>query len=118
MKKKINEFKDNFFKKPVFLDNIHLYIGFSRSPLKVGSFSVPQKYKSSSSLIPSYLLKVIKFLGKISQFDFLVMTEKNIFAYKLFLSLNISDFNLFLRENCNPHLIKVTPSFPATPTKS
>ena len=30
-----------------------------------------------------------------SQFEFLVMTEKNVFAYKLFLSLNISDFNLF-----------------------
>ena len=29
-----------------------------------------------SSLIPSYLLKVTKFLGKISQFEFLVMTEK------------------------------------------
>ena len=27
-----------------------------------------------------------------SQFEFLVMTEKNIFAYKIFLSLNISDF--------------------------
>ena len=39
-----------------------------------------------------------KFLGKIFQFEFLVMTavQKNIFAYKLFLSLlNISDFNLF-----------------------
>ena len=42
----------------------------------------------------SYLLKVTKFLVKISQFEFLVMTEKNIFAYKLFLSLNISDFSL------------------------
>ena len=32
------------------------------------------------------------------------MTEKNIFSYKLFLSLNILDFNLFLCENCNsPH---------------
>ena len=30
------------------------------------------------------------------------MTEKNIFAYKHFLSLNISYFNLFLCENCNP----------------
>ena len=30
------------------------------------------------------------------------MTEKNIFAYKLFLSLNISDFNLILCENCTP----------------
>ena len=37
-----------------------------------------------SSLIPSYLLKVTKSLGKISQFELLVMTEKNIFAYKLF----------------------------------
>ena len=38
-----------------------------------------------------YLLKVTKFLGKISQFGFLVITKKNIYAYKLFLS-NISDF--------------------------
>ena len=30
------------------------------------------------------------------------MTEKNIFAYKPFLTLNISDFDLFLCENCNP----------------
>ena len=45
-----------------------------------------------SSLIPSYLLKVTKFLSKISWFEFFVMTEKNIFAYKLFVSLNISDF--------------------------
>ena len=49
------------------------------------------------------------------------MTEKNIFAYKLFLSLNISDFNLFLGENCDPPppliLKNVTPSFPATPSQ-
>ena len=45
--------------------------------------------------MPSYVLKVTKFLGKVSQFEFLVMTEKNIFAYKLFL-IN------FLCENCNP----------------
>ena len=49
-----------------------------------------------------YLLKLTKFVGKISQFEFLVMTEKNVFACKLLLSLNISDFNLFLCENCNP----------------
>ena len=30
------------------------------------------------------------------------MTEKNIFAHKLFLPLNIADFDLFLCENCNP----------------
>ena len=37
------------------------------------------------------------------------MTEKNIFTYKLFLSLNILDFNLFLFENCNPRLKKPPP---------
>ena len=30
------------------------------------------------------------------------MTEKNIFVYKLFLSLNISDFSLQLSKNYNP----------------
>ena len=61
----------------------------------------PENIKSFSSLKPSNVLKVIKFLGEISQFEFLIMTEKNIFAYKLaslfllFLSLNISYFNLF-----------------------
>ena len=43
------------------------------------------------------------------------MTEKNILAYKLFLSLNILDFNLFLCENCNPPLKKVIPLFPSNP---
>ena len=62
------------------------------SPLKVGFFSEPPKYESFSSLIPPYFLKVTKFLGKTSHFQVLVM---NIFAYKNFLSLNISDFNLF-----------------------
>ena len=76
----------------------------------------PQNIKRFSSLIPSYLLKVTKFLGEISQFEFLVMTEKNIFSYKLSLSLNISDLNLFC-ENCTlpPPPEKLTPSFPATP---
>ena len=39
--------------------------------------------------------KVTKFLFTICHFKFLVMTEKNIFVYKLFLSLNISDFSYF-----------------------
>ena len=43
------------------------------------------------------------------------MTEKNIFADKLFLSLTISDFNLFLSENCNHPLKIVTPFFPSNP---
>ena len=58
----------------------------------------------------AYLLKVTKFLGKISQFEFLVMTEKNIFVYKLFLPLNISDF-IFYVKIATP-LKKVTPLFP------
>ena len=37
--------------------------------------------------------KVTKFLVEISQFE-LIMTWKNIFAYQLFLSLNIADFSL------------------------
>ena len=58
-----------------------------------------------SSLIPSHLWKVTKFLFKICQFKFLVMTDKNIFVYKPFLSLNISDFSFsvyFLYKNCTP----------------
>ena len=36
-----------------------------------------------SFLTPSYIL-IIKFLVKVSQFEFFVMTEKNIFVYELF----------------------------------
>ena len=57
---------------------------------------------SFSSWIPSYLLKATKFLGKISQFEFLVMTEKSIFAYKFFLSLKISDFIFFVKSATPP----------------
>ena len=64
--------------------------------------------------MPSYLLEVTKSLGKISQFEFLVMTEKNIFAYKLFLSLNISDFNLFFMWQLQPPE-KSYPLFPSNP---
>ena len=45
--------------------------------------------------ILKFFIKVTKFLVKISHFEFSVMTEKNMFVYKLFLSLHISDFNLF-----------------------
>ena len=75
-----------------------LYIGFSWSPppLKVRFFSEPPKCYSFSSLTPSYFLKVTKLLIIISQFEFWVITEKNNFVYKLFLSLNISSgFSLF-----------------------
>ena len=97
-----------------FLSSPPSILVFREPSLKVGFFYKPPKYQSFSSLTPSYLLKVTKFLVEISQFEFLVMTEKNIFAYKLFLSLNISDFNLFLCENCNPPE-KVTTLFPSNP---
>ena len=71
-------------------------------------FSERPKYKSFSSLTPSYLLKITKLLVKTSQFEVLVTTEKNIFVYKLFLSLNISDFSFFVCKIA-------TPSFPANP---
>ena len=77
---------------PIFRQSPTIYWFFKTSLLKVRSFIEPQRF---SPLIPSYLLKVTKLLGKISQLEFLVVTEKNIFGYKLFLSLNISDFNLF-----------------------
>ena len=47
---------------------------------KSGIFIEPEKYEFFSSSTPSYLLKVTKFLVGISQFEFLVMTEKNIFC--------------------------------------
>ena len=43
------------------------------------------------------------------------MTKKNIFAYKHFLSLHISDFNLVFMWKLQPPLKKFTPSFPAMP---
>ena len=78
-----------------------LYMFFVNPTLKVGFFNEHPKYFKFFVLNPSYLLKVTKFLVKISKFEFLVMTEKNIFVYKL-LSLNISGFTLFLCKNYNP----------------
>ena len=58
-------------------------IGFARNPLKIGFFHESQKY-CFSFLTSSYFYTVIKFSVKISHFEYLVMTEKNIFVYKLF----------------------------------
>ena len=57
---------------------------------------------SFSSFTPSDLLKVTKFLVKISQFEFLVTAEQRILVYKLFLSLNIPDFSLFFVKKLQP----------------
>ena len=63
--------------KPPFLGNSPFHSDFSVSPQNI----------SFSYLTQSYHLKVT---------EFFVMTEKNIFAYKLFLSLNISDFKIYI----------------------
>ena len=52
--------------------------------------------------MPSYVLKVTKFLGNVSQFEFLVMTEKNIFAYKLVCHQIFQILIYFLCENYTP----------------
>ena len=97
-----------------FLSNPLSILVFCEPFLKVGLFSEPQKYQSFSSLTPSYLLKVTKFLVEISQFEFLVMTEKNIFAHKLFMPLNIQIL-IYFYVTIASSLNKVTPSFPANP---
>ena len=53
-------------------------------------------------------LKVTKCLVKLSQFKFLVNADKNIFVYKLFSSLNISDFSLFFMQKLDPRIIRIT----------
>ena len=63
----------------------------------------PSKLKISQSKSSQ-----VEFLVKNSQFEFLVMKEKNIFFYKHFLALDISDISLFLRQNITP-LKKVNP---------
>ena len=55
---------------------------------------------------------------KISPFKFLVMTERNIFVYEHFLSLNISDFRLFFLLKPEPPWKRSQPSFPAAPSKN
>ena len=44
------------------------------------------------------------------------MTEKNIFAYELFLSLNISDFSLFFMQKLQPPPEKSQPPLSKQPT--
>ena len=96
-----------------------VYIGFSwNPPLKLRFFHEPQKHRIFSSLIPSYLLKVTKFLVKIPQFEFLVTTEQRILVYKLFLSLNISDFSLSFVKKLQPPWKKSPPLSQQPPSKN
>ena len=98
--------------QPPFLGNPPIILVFHELPLKVEFLSEHPEYQSFSSLNPSYLLKGTKFLVKICQFEFFVMTEKNIFVYKVFLSVNTSDFSFlyFFCKIATP-LKKVTPLF-------
>ena len=102
---------------PVFRQSPPLYWFFVNLPLKLGFFSEPPKCYSFASLTPSYLLEVTKFLVKISQFEFLVMTEQNIFLYKLFFLIKYFRFQFIFYVNIAPPLKKSPPFFPATPSK-
>ena len=75
-----------------FLGNSPLIYSFfvNPPPPKIGLFSEPPQYYNFSSLNLPHYLNLTKFLAKISHFNFLVMTEKNNFVNKFFLSLNIS----------------------------
>ena len=87
---------------PSFLGNTPYILAFRESPLKLGIFSEPPK--------------VTKFLLKISQFEFLVMTKQSALVYKLVLSLNIRDFSLFFVKKLRPpRPEKSHPLFPSKP---
>ena len=92
-----------------------LYIGFLWTHPKSRIFQWSPKILKFFILNTILLLKVTKFLDKISQFEFFFMTEKNIFAYKLFLSLIIWDFNLFFMWKLQPPWKRSPPLFPSNP---
>ena len=77
---------------------------FLGKPPYILVFHDPSPYNLDFSVNPKnikvfhpsrHLLKVTKFSVKISQFEFLVMTEQSILVFKPFLLLNILDFSLF-----------------------
>ena len=77
---------------PLFSCNLPSILVFRElPPLKFGFLSEPPKYQFLM-LNHINLLKVTKFFVKISQFDVLVMTEKNIFVYKLFSAVKYFEF--------------------------
>ena len=91
-----------------------IYCFFVNPPQKKSNFSgKPHNIKIFSPLNPSHFLKVTKALIKIYQFKFLVMTEKTIFVYKLFLSLNTADLIFYVKTTITPE--KVHPLFPSNP---
>ena len=101
---------------PPFLGNPLLYIGFLWTPSpfpKRRIFQWTRKILKFSPLTSSYLLKVTKFLVKIAQFEFLVMTEKNIFLIKYF---RFHFFYFFVKYHSYPPLkVEVLSNLPLPP---
>ena len=75
---------------------------FREPPPKTQIFPWTPKISKFSSFTPYYILKVTKFLVRISQFEFLVMTEQSILVYELSLLLNIPDVSLFFVKKLHP----------------
>ena len=66
--------------------------------------------------MPSFLLKVTKFLGKISQFEFLVMTEKKYFCLKTFFVIKYFRFSfIFYVKIATPLPKKIHPPLSQQP---
>ena len=86
---------------------------FCEPPLKNWVFQgtpILLKFFIFNPIPETHILKVTKFLVKTFQFQFLVMTEKNVFVYKLFLSFNILYFSsLFMLKLQPPLLWKKSP---------
>ena len=98
---------------PFFLGNPSSILVFRVPSFKSWIFYWTSKILKFFILNTIYLLKITKFFVKIPHFEFLVMTEKNIFVYKPFLTLNVQILIYFLRENCNPPPEKGHPLFPS-----
>ena len=81
---------------PIFRQYLPIYWFFVNPPLKLRFFHESPKYGSYSSFTRSYLLQVTKFLVKIFQFEFLVMTVQSILV-QTFLSITIPDFIFYLK---------------------
>ena len=102
--------------KPPFQGNPPLILVFRDPPPKSQISHWTPKILKFFILNTIFFFKVTEFLVKISQFKYLVITERNIFACKLFLSLNISDFIFYVKiANLPCPLKKVTLLLPSNP---
>ena len=86
---------------------------FVNPTLKLGFFCDPQNIKRLSSFISSYLLKVTKFLVKISQFEFLLMAEQSMFINFFVIKYSGFPFIFYLKIATPPPPEKSHPIFPS-----